>query len=70
MTSRQTERDARRAELKAEAIRSLQAFIKTGLEGFRQKAIDRLVMLGVETADSFKTPSECEQLLTHTILCQ
>jgi hypothetical protein len=35
-----------RRTLKAEAIRSLEGFIRTGMEGFRRKALDRIKALG------------------------
>ena len=37
-------------QLKQEAIRKLEAYAKTGMSGFRQQAIDRLVAMGFNPA--------------------
>jgi hypothetical protein len=37
-----------RQVLKDEAIRNLEGFINTGMDGFRQKALDRLKALGYQ----------------------
>jgi hypothetical protein len=48
--------------LRAEAVRKLRNYLASGLEGFRQQALDRLRELGIDTAGC-ETRSGCERLL-------
>ena len=59
---------ATRTELKTAALRSLAAYLATGLAGFWVQGTDRLVALGIETARSFQTPAEIRHLIAHVTL--
>jgi hypothetical protein len=48
----QQERDI----LRTEAMRSLRGYLNTGLNGFKQKAIDRLRALDIDTQDTLDRP--------------
>jgi hypothetical protein len=50
-----------RQELRQEAIRALGGYLATGLHGFKQKAVDRLNVLGVHIAIAGKEQAETVQ---------
>jgi hypothetical protein len=47
-----------RQELRQEAIRALGGYVATGLNGFKQKALDRLNVLGVHVAITGREQAE------------
>ncbi len=52
--------------LKTEAIKNLEAFLKTGLTGFYQKALDRIRELNINTANHQEANRvNAENLLDH-----
>jgi hypothetical protein len=60
----QSERDL----LKAEAISSLQGYLKTGLAGLKQKGLDRLRALDIRTHGSEDLPGGVEAILLALLL--
>jgi hypothetical protein len=57
--------DATRELLKTEAIRALENYLATGLAGFRQKGLDRLHALGIDTSRCQDTDRDIEHLIRH-----